>query len=103
MSAYDLLSRTTTQKRLNGGSFLKSVITNSKKYMNKTMSKDRKINVYSGDDRNFAGVMRNLNISTHQLPHAGSALIFELRGNSTGHFVKVMTDQLFKSEYFFTD
>lgn len=89
LTAYDLLSRTTMQKRLNGGSFLKSVIVDSKSYMNKSLSNDRKINIYSGDERNFAGVMRNLNISTHQLPNPGSALIFELSGNSTGFFMKV--------------
>lgn len=90
MSAYDLLSETNLQKRLNGGVFLKSIITDWKNYINKTLNNDRKINIYSGDDRNFAGIMKNLNISLYQLPNPGSALVFELHEDFSSYFVKVI-------------
>ena len=87
--AYDLLSTTIVQKRLNGGSFLKTVIKDSKDHINGTLSSARKINVYSGDERNLAGVLKNLGIPVHDLPDAGAALIFELYAEGNQHFIKV--------------
>lgn len=78
LTAYDLLSTTTLQKRLNGGSFLKKIIYDSKSHINGSLHKNRRINIYSSDDRNFAGILKILNITMPELSGPGDALIFEL-------------------------
>lgn len=89
LTAYELLSKTTVQKRLNGGSLLKQIIKDSKDKIKGTLHVNRKINVYSGDERNLAGVLAILNISMFDLPDPGAALIFELFEEDSNYFFKV--------------
>lgn len=91
LKAYDLLSQTIVQKRLNGGSFIKTLINDSKDLITGRMSTERKIHVYSGDERLFVGVLKNLNIPVYDLPSAGAAIIFELFSENDNYFIKVPT------------
>jgi len=75
---YDLFSTTPLQKQLNGGTFLKEIIGNLLKYKIGDLSKDRKIILYSGDERNIVGVLKNLNLWSPHIPNEAAALIFEL-------------------------
>ncbi|XP_011500277.1 PREDICTED: venom acid phosphatase Acph-1-like [Ceratosolen solmsi marchali] len=89
LTAYDLLSKTIVQKRLNGGSIIKTIIKHSKDKINGILSSDRKINIYSGDDRNLAGVLKVLKIPFYEIPHVGGALIFELFVEENKYFIKI--------------
>lgn len=75
---YDLLSATPLQRQLNGGTFLGEIIGNSLKYIIGDISKKRKMMLYSGDARNIAGILKNLNLWSSHLPNEAAALIFEL-------------------------
>ncbi|CAL1677646.1 unnamed protein product [Lasius platythorax] len=75
---YDLLSTTPLQRQLNGGTFLKEIIGNSLKYKIGDLSKKRKIILYSGDERNIVGVLKNLDLWSPHIPNEAAALIFEL-------------------------
>ncbi|XP_058809256.1 venom acid phosphatase Acph-1-like isoform X1 [Phymastichus coffea] len=90
LTAYDLLSTTKLQKHLNGGSLLKTIVNDWQARVNGTLHKDRKIHVFSGDDRNLAGVMKNLNLTMTELPTSGEALIFELWSEANRHYVQVI-------------
>ncbi|KAJ8668935.1 hypothetical protein QAD02_000194 [Eretmocerus hayati] len=90
LTGYDLLSKSTVQKQLNGGSFLKKILNDSMSLINKNFSSERMINIYSGDERNFAGIMKNLNLPVHELPNAGAALVFELYTENQQNFIKVV-------------
>jgi hypothetical protein len=89
LTAYDLLSKTIVQKRLNGGPIIKTILKNCKDKIRRIESNNRKINIYSGDDRNFAGVLKNLNIPFYEIPNTGAALIFELFSEENNYFIKV--------------
>lgn len=78
---YDLLSTTSLQKQLNGGTFLKEIIGNSLQYKIGDLSKERKIILYSGNERNIVGVLKNLNLWSPHIPNEAAALIFELYFN----------------------
>ncbi|XP_019885210.2 venom acid phosphatase Acph-1 [Camponotus floridanus] len=75
---YDLFSTTSLQKQLNGGTLLKEIIGNLLKYKIGDLSKERKIILYSGDERNIVGVLKNLNLWSPHIPNEAAALIFEL-------------------------
>lgn len=75
---YDLLSMTALQKQLNGGIFLAEIISNSLKYTLGEIPKDRRMMLYSGDGRNIAGVLKNLDLWSPHIPNEAAALIFEL-------------------------
>lgn len=79
---YDLLSTTSLQKQFNGGTFLKEIIGNSLQYKIGDLSKERKIILYSGDERNIVGVLKNLNLWSPHIPNEAAALIFELYFNN---------------------
>nr|XP_050869221.1 venom acid phosphatase Acph-1-like [Vespula vulgaris] len=79
---YDLLSKTTIQKQLNGGTFLKEIIVNALKYIQGNITKDRKIMMYSGDDRNIVGILKALNLWSPHIPSEATSLIFELYFNN---------------------
>ncbi|XP_019699623.1 venom acid phosphatase Acph-1 isoform X2 [Harpegnathos saltator] len=75
---YDILSATPLQRQLNGGTFLAEVIGNSLMYTLSEMPKNCKMMLYSGDDRNIAGVLKNLDLWSPHIPNEAAALIFEL-------------------------
>ncbi|XP_050464238.1 venom acid phosphatase Acph-1-like isoform X1 [Cataglyphis hispanica] len=75
---YDLLSTTSLQRQLNGGTLLKEIIGNSLKYKMNDLSKEQKIILYSGDERNIVGVLKNLDLWSPHIPNEAAALIFEL-------------------------
>ncbi|XP_029165957.1 venom acid phosphatase Acph-1-like [Nylanderia fulva] len=79
---YDLLSTTPLQKQLNGGTFLKEIIGNSLQYKIGELSAERKMILYSGDERNIVGVLKNLNLWSPHIPNEAAALIFELYFNN---------------------
>ncbi|XP_072756171.1 venom acid phosphatase Acph-1 isoform X2 [Anoplolepis gracilipes] len=75
---YDLLSATPLQRQLNGGTLLKEIIGNSLNYKIGDLSKERKIILYSGGERNIIGILKNLNLWSPHIPNEAAALIFEL-------------------------
>ncbi|XP_070165743.1 venom acid phosphatase Acph-1 isoform X2 [Polyergus mexicanus] len=75
---YDLLSTTPLQRQLNGGTLLKEIIGNSLNYKIGDLSKKQKIILYSGDERNIVGVLKNLDLWSPHMPNEAAALIFEL-------------------------
>lgn len=75
---YDLLSATPLQRQLNGGTLLEEIIGNSLSYSTGNMSKKRKMMLYSGDERNIIGVLKNLDLWSPHIPKEAAALIFEL-------------------------
>lgn len=79
---YDLLSKTTIQKQLNGGTFLKEIIVNALKYIQGNITQDRKIMMYSGDDRNIVGILKAMNLWSPHIPSEATSLIFELYFNN---------------------
>lgn len=79
---YDLLSMTTVQKQLNGGTFLKEIILNALKYSQGIITNDRKIMMYSGDIRNIIGILKAMNLWSPHIPSEASSLIFELYFNN---------------------
>ncbi|XP_017888893.1 venom acid phosphatase Acph-1-like [Ceratina calcarata] len=88
---YDLLWQTSLQKQLNGGTILKEVLANSLSYIDKTIPKERKLMIYSGNDRNIVGVLKALNLWSPHIPNEAASIIFELYFDSeTGdHGIKV--------------
>ncbi|KAK2588039.1 hypothetical protein KPH14_004109 [Odynerus spinipes] len=79
---YDLLSRTKIQKQLGGGTFLKEVIINALKYIQGNITGERKIIMYSGDDRNIVGILKAMNLWSPHIPSEAASLIFELYFNN---------------------
>lgn len=80
---YDLISETPLQRQLNGGTFLEEIIGNSLKYLIGDIPKERKIMLYSGDERNIVGVLKSLNLWSPHIPNEAAALIFELYFDDT--------------------
>lgn len=75
---YDFLSETVLQRQLNGGTLLEEIIGNSLKYVTGDIPRERKIMMYSGDNRNLVGVLKNLNLWSPHIPNDAASLIFEL-------------------------
>ncbi|XP_011706474.1 PREDICTED: venom acid phosphatase Acph-1-like [Wasmannia auropunctata] len=75
---YDLLSATSLQRQLNGGTLLGEIISNSLSYIIGDIPKERKMMLYSGDARNIVGVLKNLDLWSPHIPNEAAALIFEL-------------------------
>ncbi|XP_012542776.1 venom acid phosphatase Acph-1 isoform X2 [Monomorium pharaonis] len=75
---YDLLSITSLQRQLNGGTLLGEIIGNSIKYAIGDIPKERKMMLYSGDMRNIVGILKNLDLWSPHIPNEATALIFEL-------------------------
>lgn len=99
---YDLLSTTSLQKQFNGGTFLKEIIGNSLQYKIGDLSKERKIILYSGDERNIVGVLKNLNLWSPHIPNEAAALIFELYfNNNTNMYGMKVTFILFSLLLFY--
>lgn len=99
---YDLLSKTTIQKQLNGGTFLKEIIVNALKYIQGNITEDRKILMYSGDDRNIVGILKAMNLWSPHIPTEATSLIFELYFNNvtSKYGIKVRIFCLFNILYY---
>ncbi|XP_015179983.1 PREDICTED: venom acid phosphatase Acph-1-like, partial [Polistes dominula] len=79
---YDLLSMTTVQRQLNGGTFLKEITLNALKYSQGIITNDMKMMMYSGDVRNIIGILKAMNLWSPHIPSEASSLIFELYFNN---------------------
>ncbi|XP_012285663.1 venom acid phosphatase Acph-1 [Orussus abietinus] len=90
--SYNLSSITKLQKRLNGGALLKKIIDDSVAHLAGNISNDHKIMMYSGDERNVAGILQNLNLWSPHIPSEGAAVIFEVYeiNKDDGYSVKVL-------------
>lgn len=98
---YDLLSATLLQRQLNGGTFLGEIIGNSLKYIVGDIPKERKMMLYSGDARNIAGILKNLDLWSPHIPKEAAALIFELYfDNETNIYGIKVTFFLFPSSIY---
>jgi hypothetical protein len=75
---YDLLSISTLQRQLNGGTLLGEIIGNSLRYKVGDIPKERKIMLYSGNQQNIIGVLKNLDSWSPHIPNEAAALIFDL-------------------------
>lgn len=75
---YDLLWQTSLQKQLNGGTILKEILANSLMYINGRIPKQRKLMMYSGNERNIVGVLKALNLWSPHIPNEAASVIFEL-------------------------
>lgn len=75
---YDLLSETPLQRQLNGGTFLKEILGNSLEYIRGSMSKMRKLMIYSGNERNIVAILKSLDLWSPHIPNEAASLIFEM-------------------------
>lgn len=92
MVAYDLLSKTPLQRKLNGGGLLKTIVQDIEQLGALEYNSGR-ISIFSGDDRNLIGVLKNLNKNyfkdLNSELFAGSALIIETYLRNSSKLVKV--------------
>lgn len=88
---YDLLSATSLQRQLNGGVLLGEIINNSLRYTTGDTPGECRMMLYSGDQRNIVGVLKNLDLWSPHIPNEAAALIFELYYDSDtdAHGMKV--------------
>ncbi|OAD56134.1 Venom acid phosphatase Acph-1 [Eufriesea mexicana] len=88
---YDLLWQTELQKQLNGGTILKEILANSIMYIQGDIPKQRKLMIYSGNERNIVGILRALNLWSPHIPHEGASVIFELYfdNETISHGIKI--------------
>ncbi|XP_043579475.1 venom acid phosphatase Acph-1-like isoform X1 [Bombus pyrosoma] len=88
---YDLLWQTSLQKQLNGGTILKEILANSLMYINGRIPKQRKLMMYSGNERNIVGVLKGLNLWSPHIPNEAASMIFELYfdNETESHGVKI--------------
>ncbi|XP_033322530.2 venom acid phosphatase Acph-1 [Megalopta genalis] len=83
---YDLLSQTPLQKKLNGGTFIKEILGNILGYIQGNISSERKLMLYSGNDRNIAGILKSLDVWSPHIPNEAASVIFEsYYDNETDH------------------
>ncbi|XP_076646054.1 venom acid phosphatase Acph-1 isoform X1 [Halictus rubicundus] len=84
---YDLLSQTPLQMKLNGGTFIKEILANTLEYIDGVISKQRKLMMYSGNDRNIAGILKALDLWSPHIPSEAASVIFETYyDNETEHY-----------------
>lgn len=90
--SYELLSKTKSQKQLNGGVFLKKLLSTSTEVIttntswdsNFNMTRDSKISLYSGEERNVIGILQAMNLwQTQHILENGASVILELRHNES--------------------
>lgn len=88
---YDLLWQTPLQKQLNGGTILKEILANSLMYIDGQIPEERKLMIYSGNERNIVGVLKGLNLWSPHIPNEAASVIFELYfdNETESHGVKV--------------
>ncbi|KAK1119749.1 hypothetical protein K0M31_013165 [Melipona bicolor] len=75
---YDLLWQTPLQKQLNGGTILKEILANSLMYIDGQIPEERKLMIYSGNERNIVGVLKGLNLWSPHIPNEAASVIFEM-------------------------
>ncbi|XP_031828047.1 venom acid phosphatase Acph-1 [Nomia melanderi] len=84
---YDLLSQTPLQRQLNGGTLIKEMLTNTIEHIDGRISEERKLMMYSGNDRNIAGLLKSLDLWSPHIPNEAAAVIFETYfDNETEHY-----------------
>ncbi|CAL7935090.1 unnamed protein product [Xylocopa violacea] len=88
---YDLLGQTLLQKQLNGGTIIKEILANSLMYVHGSIPKERKLMMYSGNERNIVGVLKGLNLWMPHIPNEAASLIFELYfdNETESHGIKI--------------
>ncbi|XP_078033761.1 venom acid phosphatase Acph-1 [Augochlora pura] len=74
---YYILSRTPLQKKLIGGVFIKEILGNILDYIRGIMPRERKLMLYSGNDRNIVGILNALDVWSPHIPNEGASVIFE--------------------------
>lgn len=91
MLLYDTLSESQLQKQLNGGTMLKEIAGNLLRYIQGVIPHSRKIMLYSGNDRNVAGLLKSMDTWSPHIPNEAAAVIFEMyHDNVTNtHYVKI--------------
>ena len=87
----DLLSQTPLQRQLNGGTFLKEILTNSLLYIRGKIPKERKLMIYSGNERNIIGILKSLNLWSPHIPNEAASVIFEMYfdNETDSHGIKI--------------
>lgn len=88
---YDLLSKTPLQRQLNGGTILKEIIANSLNYIRGEMPNERKLMIYSGNDRNIVAILKSLDLWSPHIPNEAASIIFEMHfdNETRRHGIKV--------------
>ncbi|XP_076233802.1 venom acid phosphatase Acph-1 [Calliopsis andreniformis] len=88
---YDLLSHTPLQRQLNGGTILKEILSNSLDYIRGTISKERKLMMYSGNDRNIVAILKSLDLWSPHIPNEAASIIFEMHfdNETQSHGIKI--------------
>lgn len=89
---YDTLSESPLQKQLNGGTMLKEIVGNLLKYIQGVIPQQRKIMLYSGNDRNVVGLLKSLDTWSPHIPQEAAAVIFEMHhdNETNAHYVKII-------------
>lgn len=75
---YDLLSETPLQRQLNGGTFLKEILVNSLDHIRGSVPEERKLMIYSGNERNIVAILKGLDLWSPHIPNEAASLIFEM-------------------------
>lgn len=75
--SYDQLANTERQKKLNGGTLLKKIISDSLTHQKSNGTSKLKIIMYSAEDRNIIGLLKSINLWSPHYLSSTTALIFE--------------------------
>ncbi|CAD6231754.1 GSCOCG00001569001-RA-CDS [Cotesia congregata] len=75
--SYDQLANTDRQKKLNGGTLLKKIISDSLTHQESNGTSKLKIIMYSAEDRNIIGLLKSINLWSPHYLSSTTALIFE--------------------------
>ncbi|XP_043260530.1 venom acid phosphatase Acph-1-like isoform X1 [Colletes gigas] len=88
---YDLLSQTHLQRQLNGGTILKEILANSLNYIYGGIPKERKLIIYSGNDRNIVAILKTLDLWSPHIPNEAASVIFEMYydNETLSHGIKI--------------
>ncbi|XP_046741346.1 venom acid phosphatase Acph-1-like isoform X2 [Diprion similis] len=80
-----ILSRTELQMKLNVGFLIKKILEDSTAQAKGSLTGERKIMMYSGDEDLLIGVMHALGVWKQHVPNPAAALIFEFLKDSVKH------------------
>ncbi|KAF7991963.1 hypothetical protein HCN44_010764 [Aphidius gifuensis] len=86
---YEIASYGTTLKRLNGGVLLRNFTESMLDVINSKTNNVKKLNLYSGDQKNVATLLNTLGVFTPHVPQFSSAVILELLSDCGEYYVKV--------------
>ncbi|KAK0182665.1 hypothetical protein PV327_000778 [Microctonus hyperodae] len=84
LSSYELLSYSTLQKQLNGGTLLKQIIKDTLADKINDSKRKLKISLYSGEERNLIGVLQSMDLWKPHILNPVESLIFEIYQKSPG-------------------